>query len=227
MLGTFVLSVASAAPLNMMGTVQPEGTVGVVSWMYGSQDGWVSPAVFAGAGFEHWDLWGAVGIEGAGDEPYDVILQASPRFFPVDSLGFGPRVSYTVGRPGATVGLDAVHAVYGGPFGLTTNVSVQAAVTDGGVGQGALAALVGPEVYVLPFLSVVGEVDAIVPLGDPSAVQVAVTPALSFLFDPAATEVATVGVVIPVYPEVAPPEAWTLGGYVSVTVGTRPKADAT
>lgn len=193
---------------------QPAGTIGVTPWAYGTPDGFVAPTLYAGVGLPHGDVWGGFGLVSDADHHQSLSVELFPRVFPGKTTGLGPHVLYTLGSDEVVLGLEVDNVLHHGVLWWTTNLAWRPVVRLAGVETGTIAGSTAPEITI-GRVSFSGEIDAV---ADPNAldeVTASVGPAITLQVDRAATQFATFGANVPVYPAVGEP---VYGGWLAVTL---------
>lgn len=208
---------ATAAPLNTWGLAQPSGTLSLTPWAYGTPDGYVAPTLYAGVGMPHGDLWGGFGIVSDADRNQSLSVELFPRFFPASVIGIGPHLVHTLGTEELVAGLEVDNVLHAGPFWWTTNLGWRPIISRSGLDLGTVFAYTAPELTV-GRVSLSGEVDAVADPEDLTSVRVSMGPAVTLQVDRAATQFATFGVNVPVYPAAGD---WVYGGWLAITLDPR------
>jgi hypothetical protein len=190
---------AFAGPLNLSGGVAATGEYEVSpSFEASAHELGSSIGVVTGLG-ERSDIEAGIGMVSGYDGTNAVdAFELIARVFPAEDVGLALATSWTPGDTFATVGPE-IHVSHAWQrFAYTANLGWHANL--GGIGS-ELTAGVAPEVWIHPRVSAFVEVDPGWTLGEGFAI-VAV-PGLSASLDADGVHSLTVGVQIPVYPDVS------------------------
>jgi len=188
-----------AAPLNAAQGTQSEGTIAVIPGMAVGTDGSMAASTgFASALGERGDLNLGVGASGMinGDTAWSPAISLMPRFFPTESVGFGPMI----GVDGGDLSLGAVgfFVVEKGGFVLTTNIGWANSFADEETRAGEVFAFVSPEVVFNDHFTIFAEVHPVLPTAVAEEFSVEVIPGASATFGSDDQFTAALGVQIPV-----------------------------
>ncbi len=196
LVGCLWASIATPAPLNAYQGTQGVGTIMVAPGATVSTDGTIEPATaFAGALGRKGDINLGIGAAGSMEGgPWTAGLDLMPRFFPVESLGFGAHLAFD--GSGVGLGPEVHHIFERNAFSLTTNLGWMTTVGQP-ADSGELFLFVSPEVAVNDRFGVFVEVNPVVPLGVPTESVVSFIPGVSANFGHDGSTSATLGVSVP------------------------------
>lgn len=219
MLSLPLVAAALASPLNPWGSATAPGSALVSPYLNLYPDA-VSASVYGAAGVsERADVYFGYGEYIPREGPGVGTLEFFPRFFLLPELALSPHVYWTPGVDGVVAAPEVHVSVATERFSFVANAGWRPVVESSGLSVGTVAVFAAPEVELTDWFSAYVEVDPTFSLvGDPVALQV--VPGFGMTLDPGARHGISVGLQVPVLPEVA---TASLGLWYCFTFATESK----